>query len=98
MCVPPIPRYAAEMIRLKGGASITPELKAAQRLLDWWQDRGRDPVHLPEIYQYGPSILRTAAAARAACRVLQDHGWIAELPKGAKVDGRSCREALVLLP
>jgi hypothetical protein len=90
--------YAAEMIRLKGGASITPELKAAQRLLDWWQDRGHDPVHLPEIYQYGPSILRTAAAARAACRVLQDHGWIAELPKGAKVDGRSCREALVLLP
>ena len=90
--------HAAEMIRLKGGASITPELKAAQRLLDWWQDRGHDPVHLQEIYQSGPSILRTAAAARAACRVLQDHGWIAELTKGTEVGGSPRREAWRLVP
>jgi hypothetical protein len=90
--------YAAEMIRLKGGASIGPELKAAQRLLDWWQARTDRAARLAEIYQRGPASLRTAAGARAACRVLQDHGWIAELPKGAKVDGGSCREVWVLLP
>lgn len=90
--------YAAEMIRLKGGASIGPELRAAQRLLDWWQGRSDRAAHLAEIYQRGPASLRTAAGARAACGVLQDHGWIVELTKGTEVDGSPRREAWRLVP
>jgi hypothetical protein len=90
--------YAAEMIRLKGGASITPELRQAQRLLDWWQARPDPRAHLAEIYRLGPASLRTADAARAACRTLQDHGWIASLKKGVELDDAPRREAWGLAP
>lgn len=90
--------YAAEMIRLKGGASITPELTAAQRLLDWWQRRKSSAAHLAEIYQRGPASLRTAASARAACGVLEDHGWIVKLTKSTELDGSIRSEAWRLVP
>lgn len=85
--------YAGEMIRLKGGASITPELRQAQRLLDWWKPRTNPQAHLAEIYQRGPSSLRTAQAAREACQTLQDHGWITPLKAGTELDDAPRREA-----
>jgi hypothetical protein len=90
--------YAAEMIRLKGGASITPELKAAQRLLNWWQGRADGRVHVAEIYQRGPASLRTAAGARAACRILEEHGYIVAMPPDSELEGGPRREAWRLLP
>lgn len=89
--------YAAEALRLKGGACITPELRQAQRLLDWWQARPDPRAHLAEIYQRGPAALRTAATARAACGVLVDHGWIVPLPR-AELDGAARRDAWALVP
>ncbi len=78
--------YAAEMLRLKGGAAVTPELREARRLLDWWQVRPDPRAHLAEIYQRGPGSLRTAARARAACEVLVEHGWLRELRAGTVLD------------
>jgi hypothetical protein len=89
--------YAAEMLRLKGGAAVTPELREAQKLLDWWQARRDRRAHLAEIYQRGPASLRTAAKARGACDVLQEHGWIRPI-QGAVLDDAPRREAWELLP
>jgi hypothetical protein len=90
--------YAAEMLRLKGGASVTPELREAQRLMEWWQAR-RDPrAHLAEIYQLGPNGLRTACKARAACKVLTEHGWLREMGPGTVLDDAPRREAWELVP
>ncbi|MGK7863196.1 YfjI family protein [Falsiroseomonas sp. E2-1-a4] len=89
--------YAAEMLRLIGAASVTPELRQAAALLRWWQDR-RDPqCHLAQIYQTGPGAIRSAAAARAAAATLEDHGWLRRLPVGSEVDGASRREAWELV-
>lgn len=90
--------YAAEMIRLKGGASVSPELKGAQRLLDWWKERSDPRAHLAEIYERGPASLRTAQAARDACQTLQEHGWIKTLQAGTEFDDAPRREAWVLVP
>lgn len=90
--------YAAEMIRMKGGASITAELRQAQRLLDWWKERPDPRAHLAEIYQRGPASLRTAQAARNACQTLQEHGWIKSLQAGTELDDAPRREAWVLVP
>lgn len=90
--------YAAEMIRMKGGASITAELRQAQRLLDWWKARTDPRAHLAEIYQRGPASLRTAQAARDACQTLQEHGWIKPLQAGTKLDDAPRREAWELAP
>lgn len=90
--------YAAEMLRLIGAASVTPELRQAAALLRWWQDR-RDPeCHLAQIYQMGPGAIRSAAAARTTVAVLEDHGWVRRLRPGAEVDGAGRRDAWELLP
>lgn len=88
--------YAGEMLRLVGHAGVTAELRAAQALLDWWKERGGGDRHLAELYQLGPAPIRNADTARAACRILEEHGHITALPKGTSLDSRPRREAWTL--
>lgn len=88
--------YAMEMRRLHGGAVISPELRRAQRLLDWWQRRDTPTLHLAMIYQKGPADLRDAKAARAAVKLLIEHGWVERLEPGTEVDGRPRKDAFRL--
>jgi hypothetical protein len=90
--------YAAEMSRLVGAASVTPELQRAAALLRWWQERADPRCHLAAVYQYGPNAIRSAEAARAAVAVLEDAGWVARLPPGTEAEGAARREVWELLP
>ena len=72
--------YAAEMLRLQGGATVSPDLRLAARLLAWWQARPDPRCHLAAIYQTGPGALRDAATARRIVGVLEEHGWVLRLP------------------
>jgi hypothetical protein len=90
--------YAAEHVRLAGAASVTKKLRQAEMLLHWWQEREDPRCHLAAIYQLGPGAIRSAAAARAAVKVLEDHGWITRLPPGVQIDGAPRREAWELVP
>jgi hypothetical protein len=85
--------YACEMLRLHGGASVTPELRSAQSLLTWWQSQSNPTLHLSAIYQRGPASLRDAKTARKIVGVLHDHGWVERLEPGAIVDGSPRKEA-----
>nr|WP_280528179.1 YfjI family protein [Sphingomonas lutea] len=90
--------YANEMLRLHGGASISRELRIAQRLLTWWQSQ-RDPIlHLAMIYQFGPVELRDAKSARAATKILEESGWVQRLPPNTIVDGKAHKEVWRLVP
>ncbi|MDE2318952.1 MAG: DUF3987 domain-containing protein [Rhodospirillales bacterium] len=89
--------YAGEMKRLAEGASITPDLKLARSLADWWKV-GRPQRHLAEIYQRGPGRLRDAATAKRIIAILEDHGWITRLPPGSVLDGKPRRDAWELSP
>jgi hypothetical protein len=90
--------YAAEMLRLQGGASISPDLRLAARLLAWWQARPDPQCHLAAIYQTGPGALRDATIARRLVGILEEHGFVRRLPNGTVVDGASRRDAWELLP
>ncbi len=85
--------YAAEMLRLGEAAQVAPDMRLAQRLLDWWLARPDPRCHLVEIYQLGPSPLRDAATAKRAVATLEENGWIDRLPAGTILDGAMRRDA-----
>lgn len=90
--------FANEMLRLGGGASVSRELRTAQRLLTWWQGQPHPVLHLATIYQFGPSELREAKAARVAVAILAESGWIERLPPNTSVDGKPRKEVWRLVP
>jgi hypothetical protein len=90
--------YAQEMLRLHGGASVSPDLRMAQHLLSWWQKQPSPSLHLALIYQCGPAALREAKSARKAVEILEEHGWIERLAPGEVIDGAPRKEAWRLRP
>lgn len=90
--------YAAELLRLHGGASIAPDLHLAARLLAWWQARPDPRCHLATIYQRGLNAISDAATARRVVAILEEHGWIERLPAGTTLDGAPRRDAWTLVP
>lgn len=90
--------YACEMLRLVDGASVPYALRSAQRLLTWWQSQPSALLHLSHIYQHGPSNVRSADAARAAIKILYEHGWIERLEPGTVVEGARRKEVWRLIP
>jgi hypothetical protein len=89
--------YAAEMLRLAGGAAVAPDLALAQRLLTWWHARPDPRAHLAEVYQFGPYAISTAATAIRIITLLEEHNWLRRLKPGTVLDGRGRRDAWVLV-
>ena len=89
--------YAMEMLRLHGGASISPHLREAQKLLEWWQRQDGPILHLAKFYQRGPASLRDKKEAMAAVSILIDHGWAERLEPGTEVDGAPRKHAFQLI-
>lgn len=81
-----VQHYAAEALRIFGGARVNPDLLLAQRLLDYlrksWSD---DRVSLPDIYQRTLNAIRDKTTASRIVKILVDHGWL--VPDG---DGVVC--------
>jgi hypothetical protein len=90
--------YAAEMQRLRGGASVSPDLQLAARLLAWWQGRPDPECYLAAIYQRGLNAVGDAATARRIVGVLEEHGWVRRLEPGTVLDGSPRRDAWELVP
>jgi hypothetical protein len=89
--------YAAEMLRLQGGAFVSADLRLAARLLTWWEGRGDPCCYLAAIYQRGLNAIGDAATARRIVGVLEEHGWVCRLPPGTEVDGSPRRDAWILV-
>ena len=90
--------YASEMLRLHGGAAVSQELRAAEKLLAWWRDQPSPTLNLATVYQSGPNSLRDAKSARRAVEILEEHGHVERLRPGTIVDGAPRREAWTLRP
>jgi hypothetical protein len=82
--------FLKEACRLDERARQDPDLRTAQRLLDWLAEQDR-PVSLVEIYQNGPTLLRNAKIARYIAGVLVEHGQITPV-KGIIYRGTSRTE------
>lgn len=87
--------YLMEAMRIQGCLSIHPDLLLAQKVLKWCKDTRREAIALQDIYQRGPSQIRSAAKARAMMDILEKHRWVTPV-SGMEVDGKRYREAWVI--
>lgn len=86
--------YIAEAERLAGVARVGGDLRDAQTVLTWLQkDWEGELISLPDLYQRGPSKISTQAAAAKCVGVLEAHGWLERIPRGAVVNGARRRDA-----
>jgi hypothetical protein len=65
-----------EHIRLAGSAMISTEVAQAVKLHDWIKRTKRATVCARDVMRLGPYAIREAPAAKAALRVLLEHGWL----------------------
>jgi hypothetical protein len=87
--------FTTEALRLFAAGPCSPELREAEKLLEWLQTTWKEPlIGLRTIYQFGPNSIRDKAAAKAAVGVLEDHGWLRKNTEpGPLVDGKPVRQA-----
>jgi hypothetical protein len=87
--------FATEARRLFEAGSCSPELRQAEKLLDWLKTTWNEPlIGLRAMYRFGPNSIRDAKTAKAAVAVLEDHGWLQKYAKaGPVVGGEPVREA-----
>ncbi len=87
--------YLNEAMRIQGCLSIHPDLLLAQKVLNWCKESGREAIALQEIYQRGPSQIRSAGKARSIMDILEKHGWVTPI-SGIEIDGKRYKEAWVI--
>ena len=68
--------YLREHIRLAGAANISVDVGYAVKLLDWIKRKNLGEVSARMVMQRGPYAIREAPIAKAALRMLTDHGWL----------------------
>ena len=71
-----VTHYLNEAIRLYEAGAADPDLKEAEKLLGWLQNRAGKLVTLVEVYQLGPSSVRNAKRARELMKILEEHGQV----------------------
>lgn len=87
--------YLGEAARLADAATVSEEIDRAERLREWLIEDWEHPEILPsEVVQRAPiRALRESPVARAALVLLEKHGWLVALGKGAVVRGAARKEA-----
>ena len=89
--------YLAEFLRLVAAGAIDPTLRQAEKLRLWLQGRPDDLIPLRDVYRLGPASLRDSKSARAAMKILEDHGWVLALPDGHLINGQAHKEAWAIV-
>jgi hypothetical protein len=89
--------HLAEAKRLTEAADISEQVSKAETLRRWllekWPEKAAADHRTPnfimprDIVQHGPNPLRETAKAKQALQMLESHGWLHKLDKGAEVDG-----------
>lgn len=82
--------YIPEMLRLHEGQTVSPEIHQAERLRQWL--KGRDFIHLQQVYQSGPRLIRSKSAALIAIQTLVNHGWLVPISGGMVLQGVKRKE------
>jgi len=93
--------YLIEALRLFHTAKTNPDILIAEKVLEWLRAREsseRNLVSLPEVYQFGPNMVRDKTTALRIMQILTDHNWVRPIEGGAKVDGRFRRQVWKVHP
>lgn len=85
--------YASEAMRMFDAGHGSPDLRQAETLRIWLQDKWQEPfVSVRAIVRLGPNSIRSTNTAKAAIAILLDHGWLTLEGRGT-VEGQPVREA-----
>lgn len=90
--------YTTEALRLFQAGSCSPELRQAEKLLDWLKTSWKESlVGLSAIYRLGPLDTRQVRGKKAVA-ILEDHGWLQGY-RGPKpvVAGKPVKEAWLVM-
>ena len=86
--------YLSEAVRLADAATVSEEIDRAEALRRWLLEGWRhSEIMVRDVVRCGPNPLRESPKARNALGLLEQHGWIVKLEKGALVRGASRAEA-----
>ena len=86
--------YLTEAARLAEAATVSTEIERAERLRKWLLESwGEVDIAQAEVVQSGPYALRDVKAAKPALALLEQHGWLMRLEKGAEVRGSARKDA-----
>ncbi len=85
--------FTTEALRLFEAASCPPDLRHAEKLLEWLKGWPEPLVGLSVIYRLGPNSIREAETAKKAVKLLEEHGWLLREPGRQIVSGSPVREA-----
>lgn len=91
--------YLHEALRLYSAGKVNARLRLAQAALDWMRsDWPHDAISLPDLYQRGPNRIRDKDTAWMVAGILEDHGYLIEIPGGTTVNGTRRQEAWRIRP
>jgi Protein of unknown function (DUF3987) len=86
--------YVTEALRLAAASHVGTDLRLAQKLLNWLLHQWTEcAISLPDIYQRCPNAIRDKATAKKLVAILEDHGWLQKIQRGAVVAGVKRRDA-----
>ncbi len=86
--------YLAEAVRLKDGASVSADVRKAEKLRVWLLDRwSEDYISVTAIVQAGAANIRSANEARSLIPHLVRNGWLIQEADGAIVKCKHRKEA-----
>ena len=79
--------YAAEALRLIDAVPVGDDLRQAEQLHLWLAAKaknGQREFPLRAVYTFGPAGIRDAQTARAALKILEDHGHVVRMRRGVR--------------
>ena len=86
--------YLAEAVRLKDGATVSADVRKAEKLRVWLTERwAEDFISITTIVQAGAANIQSAKDARAIIPSLVGNGWLIAEQDGAVVKGKHRKEA-----
>lgn len=86
--------YLQEAVRLKNGASISADVRKAEKLRIWLGERwAEDFIGVTQIVQAGAANVKTAQEARGLVSHRVTNGWLIPVEGGAMVKGKHRKEA-----
>jgi hypothetical protein len=86
--------YLAEAVRLRDGATISAEIRKAEKLRVWLLEKWPEDYIAPSpIVQAGAANIKTAKEARGLITQLVSNGWLIRMEDGATVKNSHRQEA-----
>jgi len=88
--------YLSEALRMEAVGATDTDLLVAKGVIHWLKSKQLHVFYLAQVYQGGPSKVRTKKDAKRIVELLEDHRWLKRI-EPVEIDGKMRRDAWRLL-